>query len=134
MREKLVLALRKDGDEFTADAIEHSLVTVAGNQVEIRAPVDFELSLQMALSHVESLAARLLGATVRVKLGNALDDNESMQAQPTQVETAANGSADPEPKGEAAERALTDPEVAKFRAAFPDGNIREVRDLREYSS
>lgn len=134
LREKLVLALRQDGDDFTADAIEHSLVTVSGNQVEIRAPLDFELSLQMALSHVEALAARLLGASARVKLGSALDDTESMQTRSAPVETANNGSAVPEPKGEAAERALSDPEVAKFRAAFPDGNIREVRDLREYSS
>jgi hypothetical protein len=134
LREKLVVALRADGDEFTADAIEHSLVTVTGNQVEIRAPLDFELSLQMALSHVEALAGRLLGATARVKLGGALDDTESMQTQTVAAESASNGAAVPEPKGEAAERALTDPEVAKFRTAFPDGNIREVRDLREYSS
>jgi len=114
-REALHGALVELGMTFTADAVEHSEVTQAGNVLQFVTPKDFMLAMrQEDLSKaVQRVSARQFKITVTV--GDA---------------APAGSAAVAEQKPEAvAERALANPEVQRFREVF-GGEVRTVRDLK----
>jgi DNA polymerase-3 subunit gamma/tau len=122
-RTKLLTALVDLGFQFTADAIEHSEVTEAGADLNIVAPKEFAPVLSMSEAQVRKAAEQAFGKPMRIRI---------TAGQPA-VQTS---SAVPRPKASANEeelmqRALSDPAVQTFREAFPNAEIRQVRDLKE---
>ena len=152
LQQKVVDAFRTDGDEFTADAIEHALMNESDGQVEIRPSPDDMAALQINFAVVTRTIQRVAGQKVHVKLGGQLGSGDAEQIAGDATERAhsgANGAVDgpsssrsragdsgrqagPEEYTDNEKRALEDPEVQEFQQQF-GGRIREVRDLRGYS-
>ena len=114
-RETLHAALVELGMTFTADAVEHSEVTQAGNALQFVTPKDFMLAMrQEDLSKaVQRVSARQFKITVTVG-----------EAAPARAVAMAEQKPD-----EVAQRALANPEVQRFREVF-GGEVRTVRDLK----
>jgi len=152
LQQKVVDAFRTDGDEFTADAIEHALINKGDGQVEIRPSPDDMAALQINFAVVTRTIQRVAGQKVHVKLGDQLGSGDAEQIAGDATERAhsgANGAVDgpsssrpragdsgrqagAEEYTDNEKRALEDPEVQEFQQQF-GGRIREVRDLRGYS-
>jgi DNA polymerase-3 subunit gamma/tau len=119
---RLVEALRRQGEDFTADAVEHSRVECAANEVHFLAPPDQQFTLESASRTLAQLSEQLLARRVKVHV---------TLADQTKVSENVPRAAAPEPVGGATQaRALAHPQVQRFLAAF-GGQVREVRDLKE---
>jgi DNA polymerase-3 subunit gamma/tau len=130
LKQKLVQALRRQGDESVADAVDHGTVTSFANKVEIRSLADYQTSLEFSLSVLEDAVAETVGRRVRVLLGDVLESPPQGPAARSNTNTGADSVMAAE--GDAAQRALADPEVQKIQQLF-GGRVREVRNLRGYS-
>jgi DNA polymerase-3 subunit gamma/tau len=121
-RLKLLSALAELGFQFTADAIEQSEVTEAGSELSIVAPKEFSSSLSMSESQVRKAVEKAFGRTMKIRItaGNYVSRQAALPKRP-----ASSGEDD------ALERALSDPGVQRFREAFPNAEVRNVRDLKE---
>ena len=128
LKTQLVRNLTDGGHTFVADAIIAGEVEQNGNAVEIRTTADHRTMLEFGLGDVEASLTKLLGQKPNVKLGNDLTE---AAATPNGVAQAA-----PEPESqqddEVSRRALADPAVKEFQKLF-EGQVRQVRDLREYT-
>ncbi len=115
-RDRLHAVLLELGMQFTADAIEHSTVTEAGNELQFTTPEEFRLAMNEKdiLKAVQKIAGRPM--RVKIKLGTP-----QAGAPP-----ALN-----KPPDDASERALSHPEVRRFQEIFPDAQVRVVRNLKE---
>ncbi len=141
LQQSVVRAFRQNGDDFTADAVEHAEVKRVNGQVEIRPSPDDVAALQINLKAVEAAVQNIVGKNVRVTLGNLLSAQSAKLTASTRDENGeSNGLADaPMSSGDDAEgtgteverRALADPEVREFQKTF-GGRVRNVRDLRRY--
>ncbi len=132
----LAEALRAQGDDHLADALDHGLVNVNEGVAEVRTLPDYRVVVEMELTAVEEAARRIVGSNVRVKLGSDLTPDQAPQGQsPASAASAARSASDELPPGssEAAQRALADPEVQRIQKLFT-GQIREVRNLRGYTT
>jgi len=119
LRERLRGAATELGMPFTADALEHSQVIEKGGELQFITTAEFKLAmdpkeLQKAVQHV---MGRPLKITVNV---GEPEVNAAREIQRT-----------PPNENEAAARVLSHPEVQKFREAFPDAQVRAVRNLKE---
>jgi DNA polymerase-3 subunit gamma/tau len=118
-REKLHAALTGSGQNFIADAVEHSSITETENELQFAAAREFALALQSKdlQKIVQDLAGRPL--RVSVKIGDV--------ASPP---AAAADSKDND-EDEVAQRAFSHPEVQRFRQMFQGSQVRTVRNLKE---
>jgi hypothetical protein len=116
-REKLHTALMELGMTFTADAVEHSKVSEAGNVLQFVTPKQFMLA--MRVEDIAKAAQRASGRMFQIKV----TAGEAERAEP------AAGSA--QPQGDASRRALENPEVKKYLEVFGAGEVRAVRDLKK---
>jgi DNA polymerase III subunit gamma/tau len=123
-RSKLLKALIELGYQFTADAIEHSEVTEAGADLNIVAPKEFASSLSMSESQIRKAAEQAFGRALRTKI---------TAGNPVVQQAAATAPKKASTEDELMQRALADPAVQRFREAFPNAEIRQVRDLKEQS-
>jgi DNA polymerase-3 subunit gamma/tau len=119
-RQDLYQALSKAGMEHSADAIQHSEVSLKGQEILIRAPK--ALMLLLKDPGVERVAAQVAGKPVRVRL----EAGENVNAAPV---AAAQKPASPD--SELRERALSHPSVKRFQELFPGAQVRNVRNLNE---
>ncbi len=112
-REKLHAALIELRMQFTADAVEASTVTEAGNELQFVTPSQFAMAMResdLALA-VRKISPR--GFKIKIKITDA-------EAAPV-IERK---------KDESTERALAHPEVQRFREVL-GGEVRTVRNLKE---
>ncbi len=137
LRREVLRVLIKAGDDHLADAIEHGTIEQSGRQIEIRTLTDYRTGLEFDLDTLTQVLREIAGRDVRVSIGSNLTEAElsgnpaaSRSPAPASSEARGAGAAAP---GEAAGRALADPEVQKYKKLF-EGQVREVRDLRGYSS
>ncbi|MGD0014976.1 MAG: DNA polymerase III subunit gamma/tau [Bryobacteraceae bacterium] len=119
LKERLVAALHALGLAFTADAVEHSELVEAGQELRFTTPQQFALSMQAA--DVQKALERLDLAARRVKI----TVSEAAAHAPESTPAAAPA------EDEATLRALSHPGVLRFREAFPDAEVRVVRNLKE---
>ncbi|HUG82787.1 MAG TPA: DNA polymerase III subunit gamma/tau [Bryobacterales bacterium] len=135
LRAALLDALLNDQVDHLADAIEHGTVELVGGEVVVRSSPDYRTSLQLDTASLEAALAKVLGKKVRVRLGDNLAADEIEQAVARDVPVSANRPNTPSDSeaGDTKERALADPAVRKVQEAF-QGQVREVRNLRGYSS
>ncbi|MBV8811115.1 MAG: DNA polymerase III subunit gamma/tau [Acidobacteriaceae bacterium] len=113
-------ALSKAKLDFTADAIQHSAVTLQGSELLIRVPKAMLLSLKDPA--FQRIASEILGKSVRVRI----ESGENVIAN--SLEAPASESRQ---EAEIRERALSHPGVKRFQELFPDAHVRTVRNLNE---
>ena len=102
-----------------ADAVGHSEVVETPAEITFTAPKMYQMFLKG--QEFEAAVKRVAGRTVRItlKVGEAAAAAPAVKA--------------PAKTDEAAERALTHPEVKRFQELFPDSQVRTVRNLKERS-
>lgn len=135
LRLRLAAALRGQGDDSLADALDHGRLEVKGGQVEIRSLPDYRAVLEIGLATVQEAVRSVLAGNSRVTLGGDLGAAESGSQAVSSSEASRPGPAGGESPGrsEVAQRALADPEVQRIQKLFA-GQIREVRNLRGYTT
>jgi DNA polymerase III subunit gamma/tau len=120
-RAKLHTAMHETGLTFSADAIAQADVVLANNELQITAPKQFQLDLgneeiRTALKHLGFPALRFKVTWVDTRA--AAEPVEKRLQKPAVKED------------EVTERALSHPEVQRFRELF-GGEVRNVRNLKE---
>jgi DNA polymerase-3 subunit gamma/tau len=115
-KDRLHSALIELGMQFTADAVEHSQITELNGELHFTTPDEFKLALNE--KDILKVVQKVAGRPMRVKVtAGTVDVVEIPKAKP--------------PEDEASERALSHPEVRRFQEAFPDAQVRVVRNLKE---
>ena len=140
LKSRVLIALHRDDHEHLADAVEHGLLSETDHEVEVRSAADYRATLEFELAILNEAVCRVLGRKVRVRLGDDLGETEVNAIVSGSPDTAGAGerpapeSGAPAPNGsELMERVLADPKVQQIQQIF-EGQIREVRNLRGYSS
>jgi DNA polymerase-3 subunit gamma/tau len=116
-REKLHTALVELEMPFTADAVEHSRVTEIGNALEFVTPKEFMLA--MRAEDISKAVQRISSRPLKIKV-------TAGEVAPAEKAVASAG----QKPDDAAQRALENPEVQRFREVF-GGEVRAVRDLKK---
>jgi DNA polymerase-3 subunit gamma/tau len=124
-RQRLHAALMELGMAFTADAIEASQVVQVNNELRITTSKSYSLALspQDLEKAIRQVGGRPM--TVKVIIGEA-----DAAAPIALAGSPAASSEKTAATGDAASRALENPEVQRFREVF-GGEIRTVRNLKE---
>jgi DNA polymerase III subunit gamma/tau len=122
-RQRLHAALMELGMPFTADAVENSRVVEGNGELQFITSAAYKLALRpddlnKALQHLSSKPYR-----IKVTVGDA-----GPQSAPLPVSPAAPAA--PPADDEATARALSNPEVQRFREVF-GGEVRKIRNLKE---
>ena len=117
-RERLYNALNELGMNFTADAVEQSQISQSGNELHILAPNETklamkEIDLQKAIAHLG-----LPRQAIKITFGEPASAGPALEKKKTADED------------EVTNRALSNPEVQRFRELF-GGEVRAVRNLKE---
>ena len=140
LKSRVLIALHRGDHEHLADAVEHGLLSETDHEVEVRSAADYRTTLEFELAILNDAVSGILGRKVRVRLGDDLGETEVSAIVSRSPDTAGAGerpapeSGAPAPNGsELMERVLADPKVQKIQQLF-EGQIREVRNLRGYSS
>ncbi len=120
-KQRLHAKLLELGMPYTADAVEHSVVTESGGELRFDTPKEFRLSMKAAdiQKALDSLGASSM--RTKISIGNG--------AQP-EPEAAAPSEAFPAGNNDLTDRALAHPEVRRFRERF-GGQVRAVRNLKD---
>jgi DNA polymerase-3 subunit gamma/tau len=105
------------GLQFAADTVAASEVTEANGELRFLIPDDCLLYPDDINKAVASMGLR------QMKVSIVKGTPQAVAAPPSQSKPATDG--------EAEERALSHPEVKRFREAFPDAHVRAVRNLKE---
>jgi DNA polymerase-3 subunit gamma/tau len=113
-REQLHAALMELGMAFTADAVEHSEITEAGNVLQFVTPK--ELLLSMKPVDLAEAVRRVSGRMFQIKVTAGEVKQDAPVASARQQDDVS-------------QRALENPEVQKYRELF-GGEVRAVRDLK----
>jgi DNA polymerase III subunit gamma/tau len=116
-RERLHGALLELGMNFTADAVEHSEVTLVGSELRFVTPGQY--SIYMQESEIQKAVQHLAGKPLRIKV----TIGEVQTQPPAPIDRKVQ-------EDETRRRALENPEVQRFREVF-GGEIRNVRNLKE---
>jgi DNA polymerase-3 subunit gamma/tau len=119
-RSQLHAMLVELGMQFTADAVEHS--TIVENKGELQFTTSPEFRLALTADDLQKAITRISSRPYRIKVivGAASDPSTAQPSAP-----ALGNRPD-----QATERALSNPEVRRFREVF-GGEVRKVRDLKE---
>ncbi len=121
LAQRLHDALVQAGMTFSADAVQHSEVSLEGGDLLIRAPKTMMLALKDP--GVQRIAGQVLAKPVRVRI--VAGENVAAASVPA-------ASAD-QTKNDVAlrDRALSHPGVKRFQELFPGAQVRSVRNLNE---
>jgi len=117
-RNRLHAALVELELPFTADAVEHSRVTETGNVLEFVTPKEFMLA--MRAEDISKAVQRISSRPFKIKV-TAGEGAPAGRSAASAVEQKPD---------DAAQRALANPEVQRFREVF-GGEVRTVRDLKK---
>jgi len=122
-RSRLHAALIEAQMAHIADAVEHCAVDESPNEIVFTAPKMYQMFLKQP--DLDATVKRLAGRSVKItiKVGEA--------AAAPAVAPAARSAPPQIPDDEATNRALENPEVRRFREAFPDSQVRTVRNLKD---
>ena len=120
-RERLHKGLMELNLPHTADAVEQSEITATATDLSFVVPGKIQ---QMALADLPKVIEQIAGKPMRinVKIGKPVVSGPALEAAAPKTAPASD---------EASQRAMEHPEVQRFRKTFPEGNVRQVRDLKE---
>ena len=126
-RSRLYAALLDLKLPHTADAIEESDVAEVNGMLQITAPNRLhEMTLKGDLPGViDQIAGRPMKFQIKVGQVTAKAVSPAMQ------KASAGSASAPAGDAEVRERALSHPDVQRFQQLFPDGQVRQVRNLKE---
>jgi DNA polymerase-3 subunit gamma/tau len=113
---RLAAQLTANGLKLTAAAIEASEVEESATGVRVTGPRELRFSLNAA--DLQTAVNQVLGRPVKV----TVEFVERAAAPPAKLAAEAGG--------DAAERALSHPDVKRFRELFPESEVKKVEDLR----
>ena len=119
LRDRIHSALLEAGLQFTADAIEGSIVNELAAEVEIIAPEELQLSLNE--KEMQQFLTKM-GVNKRIRLRFEKSVSTAPAAKPGPAAARVD---------EVAQRAMAHPMVKRFQETFKDSQIRQVRDLKE---
>lgn len=121
-RTRLLTTLAEEKKVHLADAVEHSEVVESATEITFTTPKVFQMFLKDAA--LDAIIKRIAGRPVRVviKVGDV--------AAPAPSAPRSNAGIG----GDAADRALSHPEVKRFQELFPGAQVRTVRNLKESES
>ena len=122
LQAKLHAQLMEMNMTFTADAVENSTITETGSEITFAAPIEWKLALSEADLR-KGLSEIGMGAR-RIKIVTGVAGAAPATAAPKQ-------DSGPKLDDEVSQRALAHPEVQRFQKAFPEAEVRQVRDLKE---
>ena len=122
LKEQLHAALMELGLKFTADAVEHSRLIEAPGRLSFETTKEFKLALRDA--EIQRALEKLGAGKKRVSVS-------IVDSTPGVVKNGNSGEPAPQGEAELTERALSHPEVQRFRETF-GGQVRAVRNLKEY--
>jgi DNA polymerase-3 subunit gamma/tau len=119
-KSKLRAALMELGMKYSADALDHSLVTESPGEVQFTVPEELALSMKQAdlQKAIRTFEPRPL--KIKVTYGSGSPAGSKSQT----------GSEPPVDQDEVSRRALAHPQVQRFQELF-DGQVRNVRNLKE---
>lgn len=117
-RQLLHTALMNRNLAHTADAVEHSQIDFTGGELIFTTTRLYGMTVKND-PELARIAQQLAGRPVRI----TVKQGEASAAAPLSVEKPSND--------ELNERAMSHPEVQRFRELFPDAQVRDVRNLRD---
>jgi DNA polymerase-3 subunit gamma/tau len=120
-RERLHAWLHENNHAHLADAVENAALTVTGGDLNIVAPKSYALYFKDRA--FEDAVREVFGRPLRLKFATG-----DVAAGPAPIAVAAPPKAEAE--DEVTGRALSNPEVRRFREVF-GGEVRKVRNLKE---
>lgn len=120
-KSRLVSVLLDMEMKFTADAMENSTVTEEKGELKFVTPETF----RFAMSEKDLRKAAEVAGGRPYKISVTTGEVQRAPSTP-----AAEAAKKPE-EGESSRRAMEHPEVKQFQEAFPDAQVRAVRNLRE---
>ena len=106
--------------QFTADAVEHSQITEANNELLFVTPEEFKLSLNE--KDILKIVQKIAGRPMRIRITLGASHAAEAAAKVAQLKP---------PQDDVSERALAHPEVQRFQEMFPDAQVRAVRNLKQ---
>ncbi len=114
----------------TADAIEESDVVEVNGMLQITAPNRLhEMTLKGDLPGViEQIAGRPMKLQIKIGQVAARSSASSLPSSAAGAAAASSGNAGDD---EVRQRALSHPDVQRFQEIFPQGQVRQVRNLRD---
>jgi hypothetical protein len=121
LRHRLFQLLHERNHAHLADAVEHAAITASGGDLNISAPKSYGLYFRDPA--FEEAVREVFGRSLRVKF----TPGESVAAA---MEKPAPAAPSQQQEDEASSRALSNPEVQRFRDVF-GGEVRKVRNLKE---
>ena len=125
LQSKLYAQLVEMNMTFTADAVENSTITETGSEITFAAPIEWKLALSEADLRKGLTEIGMGARRIKIVTGSA--------GAPAAAGSTAAPKQDSGPKldDEVSQRALAHPEVQRFQKAFPEAQVRQVKDLKE---
>ncbi|MBL8176426.1 MAG: DNA polymerase III subunit gamma/tau [Bryobacterales bacterium] len=120
LRGRLLEWLNERGQTFIADAVEHSIVKEGAGEVEFVTSKEFKMAVQN--KDMQKAVDALMKRATKIKL--TISDQAPAVAPSQGVDRRAQ-------EDEATTRALSNPEVQRYRDLFPGSEVRAVRNLKE---
>ncbi len=120
-KEQLHAKLIEIGMPFTADAIGHSSIEATAAELSFTTPDDFLLA--MKADDINRAVSRIVGRPLKIRVVAG----KGSAPEPGIAKPAADSTDGDETRA----RALANPEVKRFQEAFPGGQVRTVRNLKE---
>ncbi len=118
LRSRLHAALMEAKQAHIADAVEHSDLTESGAELIITTPKMYVMYLKQA--DFETAVKRVTGRPLKITIKTG-ETSQAPVAAPAAVPR----------EDEVSARALSNPEVRRFQGAFPESQVRTVRNLRD---
>ncbi len=121
LRSQLHAALVERGQQFTADAIEHSDVQDTPTELIFTTPKMFAPSMKP--QYLDGAVKQVLAKPKKL----TFKTGEAATSAPMAAQAAAKSTEEDEATG----RAMAHPEVQRFQELFPESQVRTVRNLKE---
>jgi len=119
-RQRLHAVLAERGLTFLADAVENAQLTETAS--ELKFVTSKAYSLYLKDPQLAAVAKEVFGRTLRI--------NVTIGEVAAQAPTLASAKPQEGDEDEVAQRALSNPEVQRFREVF-GGDVRKIRNLKE---
>jgi DNA polymerase-3 subunit gamma/tau len=130
-RSRLYAGLHQLKLPHTADAIEQSSIVEQNGQLLITVPNRLhEMTIKGDLPGViDQIAGRPM--KIQVKIGQVASSASLSASAPSAGSGGSAGGSRSADEEEVRQRALSHPDVQKFQQMFPEGQVRQVRNLKE---
>jgi hypothetical protein len=118
LRGRLLVYFRENSQQMLADAVEHCEIVESAAEVKFSGAKHYALAMRD--NGLKTGVQQVLGRPVRITF------------QPVEgADSAPSASSQANVDEEAARRALSNSEVQRFQATFPESQVRAVRNLQE---